>query len=204
VRLPGELIRDAALVAGGLLNPEIGGPSVYPPLPPGAMDLGFSEASKWWPESKGRERYRRGVYIHYQRSVPYPQLVNFDQPNAAQSCPRRERSNTPLQALNLLNDPILLECATGLANRAMQNSSASFEERLRYIFQVSLSRSPSSSEAARLHDYYDQRRELLRQDPKAAEQIFPSQALGTDPIESAAWVGISRVLLNLDEFITRE
>jgi hypothetical protein len=205
VRLTGELIRDEALAAGGLLNLDMGGRSVYPPLPRGASDTALTEDVRTaWPESKGRDRYRRSIYIHSQRRLIHPQLANFDQPDTTQSCPRRERSNTPLQALNSLNDPVLVECAVGLANRVLERKASSFRDRLNYAFRIALGRLPGESEVARLKDYFERRAAGLREDPKVAEKLFPSAATGADPIESAAWVGVARVLLNLDEFITRE
>ena len=114
LRLPAELIRDAALESSGLLDDRIGGKSVRPPQPTGVAELGYANSVKWV-ESKGADRYRRGFYIHYQRTTPYPQLINFDAPDSNVACTRRTRSNTPLQALNLLNDPVFLEAAQALA-----------------------------------------------------------------------------------------
>lgn len=206
LRLNAELIRDRALMAGGLLDSAIGGPSVHPPLPPGALDaaLNARDPKQLWPESKGRDLYRRGVYIHQQRRLLYPQLAIFDQPGAAQSCTRRERSNTPLQALSLLNDPTILECARGFATRVVQQPSAAFQDRLNYAFRIALSRLPTEPESKRLHEYFQQRVEMLRQDPEMANRLYPARVLGTEPIDAAAWVGLGRVLMNLDEFITRE
>ena len=110
VRLPAELVRDSALVASGLLNDTVGGRSVRPPQPPGVAELGYSNSVKW-KESVGADRYRRGLYIHYQRTTPYPLLTNFDAPDSNTACARRRRSNSPLQSLNLLNDPVFYEAA---------------------------------------------------------------------------------------------
>jgi hypothetical protein len=173
IRLPAELIRDQALAASGLLNPEIGGRSVRPPQPKGVAELGYANSVKWR-ESTGPEKYRRGLYIHYQRTTPYPQLSNFDEPDSNVSCTRRRRSNTPLQALNLLNDPVFYEAAEALAAR-IQKEGAS--DPLAYAFELCLSRPPSQTERARIEKY---------------------RAQGGD------WLGVSRILLNLDELITRE
>ena len=116
LRLPAELIRDEALSVSGLLNPAIGGKSVRPPQPAGVAELGYANNVKWV-ESKGADRYRRGMYIHFQRTTPYPMLMNFDEPDSNTSCTRRRRSNTPLQSLNLLNDPVFFEAAQALAAR---------------------------------------------------------------------------------------
>ena len=124
VRLPAELIRDSVLAASGLLDRRVGGPSVRPPLPEGVAKLGFSGGIKW-KSSKGSDLYRRSLYIHYQRTVPYPFLANFDAPEASTTACSRERSNTPLQALNLLNDPVFFEASQALAARVLWESPGS-------------------------------------------------------------------------------
>ncbi len=173
LRLPAELIRDQALAASGLLNPAIGGPSVRPPQPKGVAELGYANSVKWR-ESTGTDKYRRGLYIHYQRTTPYPQLSNFDEPDSNVSCTRRRRSNTPLQALNLLNDPVFYEAAEALAVRMQKEGGA---DPLGFAFELCLARPPSKTERARIEEY---------------------RAQGGD------WLGVSRILLNLDELITRE
>jgi hypothetical protein len=107
-------VRDSALAVSGLLDRTVGGPSIRPPLPAGLTNLGYGNFVKW-PENTGSERYRRGLYIFFQRTVPYPQLMMFDAPDSNVSCPKRERSTTPLQALNLLNDPVFFEAAQAMA-----------------------------------------------------------------------------------------
>jgi hypothetical protein len=177
IRLPAELIRDQALATSGLLDPAIGGKSIKPQQPDGVNELGYRSNVKWQ-ESKGQERYRRGLYIHYQRTTPYPFLANFDEPDSTLSCIRRRVSNTPLQSLNLLNDPVFFEAAGALAKRIEREApGASFDERLNYAFELCLGRKPSAREKDRLSTYFSQQQD---------------------------WVGISRVLLNLDEFISRE
>ncbi len=200
LRLAAEAIRDSALAASGLLNSAIGGKSVKPPLPAGIAELGYGNSVKWV-ESTGPDRYRRGLYIHFQRTTPYPQLSNFDTPDMNVSCARRSRSNTPLQALNLLNDPVFLEAAQGLALRILREAPA---RRIDYAFTVALGRGPTAKEKDRFSTYIEQQTAVLRRDPGSAEALMPLHPDGTNPIESAAWVGASRVLLNLDEFITRE
>ena len=186
VRLPAELIRDEALEVSGLLNTDVGGPSIRPFQPVGVAELGYSV--KKWIESPGREKYRRGVYIHYQRTTPYPFLVNFDAPDSTLACTRRRLSNTALQSLDLLNDPAFFEAAQGLANRVETEASGDFKTRLRFAYSLCLNRAPSEKEVARLASYYDTQASLRQKDPAAIEP----------------WVGVSRILLNLDEFITRE
>jgi mono/diheme cytochrome c family protein len=203
LRLPAELIRDEALDSAGLLDPRVGGPSVKPPQPKGVAELSYQSSVKWV-ESAGADRYRRGLYIHFQRSTPYPQLTNFDAPNAGLSCTRRERTDTPLQALNLMNDPVFFEAAQGLAFRVMRESTGAFRDRLNYAYQVTLARSPSAREAERLGKYFDDSLRGLEQQPDTVAALFPNRIEGVPQLQAAAWVQLSRVLLNLDEFITRE
>ncbi|MCC6586814.1 MAG: PSD1 domain-containing protein [Bryobacterales bacterium] len=173
-RLPAELVRDAALSASGLLNPTVGGPSFRPPIPAGALKVAYRVK---WQESQGPDRYRRGLYTFLQRSLPHPQLMNFDAPSSLVSCSRRTRSVTPLQALNLLNAPEFTEAAAALAKRVETNRSGGFDEQARYAFELCLSRTPSPEEIVLLRNYYNTRRN---------------------------WTGVAAALLNLDEFITRE
>jgi len=170
-RLSAEAIRDSALAASGLLSPEIGGPSVRPPRPGG---------DKGWKESAGRDRYRRGMYIQLNRTAPYPLMVNFDAPNGYGALCRRGRSNTPLQALNLLNDPAFVEAARTLAWRTGTEGYSDFEPRLNLMFELCLARKVAPDERDWLQTYW-------KSQPPAM-----------------AWTGLASVLLNLDEFITRE
>jgi hypothetical protein len=207
LRLPAELVRDEALYAAGLLDLRIGGRSVKPPQPKGVAELSYANSVKW-EESSGADRYRRGLYIHFQRTTPYPELVNFDAPNSNLSCTRRERTNTPLQALNLLNDPVFFEAAQGLAFRVIRDGptgpAAGFRDRLNYTFQATLGRDPSAREAERLGKFFDETLENLRDNPQTMAAMFPNRLEGVPQVDAAAWVELSRVLLNLDEFITRE
>jgi hypothetical protein len=177
-RLPAELVRDNALAVSGLLNPVIGGKSVHPPMPSSAMQVAYRAT---WSPSQGPDRYRRGLYTFMQRSVPYPQQIAFDAPSSLVSCSRRERSTTPLQALNLLNDPVFWEAAQALGARVQREASGSLEERIRYLFELALGRPASFDEVRMLSKYFDSREN-----------------------SAAAWIGISSIVLNLDEFITRE
>jgi hypothetical protein len=203
LRLPAELIRDSALAASGLLNPAIGGRSVRPPQPKGVAELGYANNVKW-KESAGPDRYRRGLYIHFQRTVPYPQLVTFDAPDANLSCSRRQRSNTPLQALNLLNDPVFFEAAQGLALRVLREARPAFPQRLDYAYRLCLARSPGARETDRFHTLFDKEKLLLAERPAEARALFPLPLDGIDSVDAAAWTAAARVLLNLDEFVERE
>jgi hypothetical protein len=203
LRLPAETIRDEALSDAGLLNPAIGGPSIRPPQPAGVSELTYGSGLKW-KESQGADRYRRGLYIHFQRTSPYPQLVNFDAPDSRISCTRRRRSNTPLQALNLLNDPVFLEAAQGMAERTLLEAPADFQSRLSYAFELALGRKPNAHELENLSKYFGEQKLIFEKDEKSLALVAPHAPEGVTRLEMAGWVGLSRVLMNLDEFITRE
>jgi mono/diheme cytochrome c family protein len=204
LRLDAEVVRDNALAASGLLSRKQGGPSVYPPQPEGVYQ--FTQVRRPWQTSAGPDRYRRGVYTFFQRSAPYPALTVFDAPDATSSCTRRVRSNTPLQALTLLNDQAFLELARGLADRVMADCGAGDGERVRYAFRLCLAREPSAAEAKRLEQYYRQQLEEFRASPAEAQALLQSGTANgpQSASERAAWTVLARVLLNLDEFITRE
>ncbi|MFO1482617.1 MAG: PSD1 and planctomycete cytochrome C domain-containing protein [Verrucomicrobiaceae bacterium] len=197
LRLSGEAVRDSALAVSGLLNRTIGGPSVKPPQPASVSKDGYKNT---WEPSQGADRYRRGLYTWIQRTSPFAQFVTFDLPDTSRSCTRRERSNTPLQALNLLNDPVFLECAQALAARVMREASADDGARLDHAFALVLARQPTSEERERLLAYFSQQRELLAGDEASARELTQDSPHGTDP----AWIALCSVLLNLDEFINRE
>ncbi len=198
--LSGELTRDVTFAASGLLNTAIGGKSVHPPLPAG-VDDGYSTK---WKESQGADLYRRGLYIFFQRRMPYPQLMTFDAPDSLLACSRRERSTTPLQALNLLNDPVFFHAAQKFAERILRESQGTVADRIDDAVKLALSRAPSGRESERLLQYYLQQKEILAREPRSVEAMFPAGGLeGVDAAEAAGWVGVSGVLLNLEEFITR-
>jgi hypothetical protein len=211
LRVEGEIVRDVTLSASGLLNPEIGGRSVFPPLSEFLMQPPASYGPKIWPEDKGPQRYRRGLYTFRYRSVPYPALQAFDVPNGDFACVRRVRSNTPLQALMTLNEPLFLDCARALALRAMKEGGKTDREKAEYAFRRCVARKPSADESAELLKLLEQETEHFSQpdakpwdlaaaDP-AAPPLLPS---GMTPARLAAWTVVARVLLNLDETITRE
>jgi hypothetical protein len=201
LRLPAELIRDEALAASGLLYPEIGGESIRPPQPEGVSDLGY--AKKPWDADTGPQRYRRGLYIFFQRTAPYPMLTNFDAPDTLTAAVKRERSNTPLQALNLLNDPVFAEAAQALAVRVVHEENG-FAERLERMFRLVLSRAPKAGEKDLMETFWQRQRELFQNDAEAREKIAPFVPEGEQPLDMAAWTGLARGLMNLDEFISRE
>ncbi len=204
-RLEAELVRDAALAASGLLATTVGGPSVRPPQPPGVSELTYAGSARWV-ESTGADRYRRGLYIWFQRTSPYPTLTTFDAPEGILCCVRREKSNTPLQALTLMNDTAFVECARALSRRIVEERPrAGREERARHGFRLCLGRSPSDRELARLVLLLDELLALAKASPdEAAKLAGPVRPAGVRVPEAAAWVALARTLMNLDEFITRE
>ncbi len=202
LRLEAELVRDAALASSGLLTRTIGGPSVFPPQPRGVYN--FTQVPRDWKPSEGPDRYRRGMYTYFWRSAPHPGLTVFDAPDAGTTCTRRNRSNTPLQALTLLNDQAYLEFAQGLAKRILAESGPSDESRLVHGFRLCVSRQPSPREKQLLTRLLERQRQSFQDKPRDAAGLVPAHVKDGDAPQLAAWVMVSRVLLNLDEFITRE
>ncbi|MBM3802275.1 MAG: DUF1553 domain-containing protein [Acidimicrobiia bacterium] len=203
LRLEAEIIRDAALTASGLLNPKIGGPSVFPPQPEGASKLG--QIQREWIANSGPERYRRGIYTYFWRASPHPGLMVFDAPDSTTACTRRNRSNTPLQALTLLNDHGYNEFARGLAQRILREPAASEFERVGLAFRLSLSRTPRPEEASRIEMLLSQQMTSFQRSPAEAVRVIgPDVPEGVDIVRWAAWTSAARALLNLDEFVTRE
>ncbi len=204
LRLPAEILRDSTLRVSGLLSRVIGGPSVYPPQPDGVKELTYGWDTDRWLDSQGPDRYRRGLYTFFQRTAPYPQMMNFDAPDSNRTASRRRRSNTPLQALNLLNDEVSLEAARALAIRVLAESSPEWDDRLRRMFQLTLSRLPADREVAQLAESYRRQTRILDQSPADARQLSRIRLGDHGPVEIAAWMGIGRILMNTDEYITRE
>jgi hypothetical protein len=169
-RLEAEIIRDSALKASGLLTPTIGGPSVRPPQPAGISELTYAGSAKWV-ESRGPDRFRRGLYTWFQRTSPHPLLQTFDAPESNVTCTRRERSNTPLQSLTLLNDTMFLECAKALGHRVMRAAPQSVAERGRWLYQLALLRDPTPAEGQALLALAAELRAELAADPARATQL---------------------------------
>jgi hypothetical protein len=205
-RLDAELVRDVALAAGGLLTDRVGGPSVYPPLPGFLVLPPASYGPKVWQEDAGPDRYRRALYTFRFRSVPYPALQAFDAPNGDFACVRRARSNTPLQALTALNEPVFVECARGLAARVLREAPGREDgPRLAYAFRLCVGRTPQAAERAVLAKLLARRRQAFAAPgAKPAELLAGGPQMPAPPAEAAAWVAVARVLLNLDETMTRE
>jgi mono/diheme cytochrome c family protein len=210
-RVEGEVVRDITLAASGLLNPAVGGPSVYPPAPAFLFQPPVSYGPKNWYESKGPDRYRRALYTFRYRSLPYPMLDTFDTPNGDSACVRRARSDTPLQALTTLNEPLFMETSRALALKTLREGGSTDAERVRFAFRRCVSREPDAKEKAALEAllvkeearYTDGKRnpwDLAADDP-AQPPALPG---GVTPAQAAAWTVVSRVMLNLDETITKQ
>ena len=200
LRVESEIVRDVALSASGMLVSGVGGPSVFPAQPPGVM------IRRPWPESKGGDRYRRGLYTHFWRTSPHPGLMVFDSPDALTLATRRNRSNTPLQSLTLLNDTGYHEFAQGLAQRILlELPDGGISERAEYAFRVCLARAPSRSELESLQRLAATELDDFRTRPEESDEVLTlGVAEGLDRAETAAWTTVAGVLMNLDEFITRE
>lgn len=210
-RVDAEIVRDIALRASGLLNEKIGGPSVNPPAPEFLFQPPTSYGPKIWNEAKNADRYRRALYTFRYRSVPYPMLQTFDAPNGDAACVRRSRSNTPLQALTTLNEPLFQEAARALALRTVKEGGATDEAKLSYAFRRCLSRPPAADEQRELLGLFKRQAERLSSGKANAWELIdakPEWAVAlpnnTTPEQVAAWTAVSRVLLNLDETITKE
>ncbi len=207
LRVEAEAIRDIALSASGLLSPKIGGPSVFPPIPDGAMAVSFRSRTVW-ETSKGEDRYRRGMYTFWKRNVPYPSLSVFDAPNADVACTRRIRSNSPLQALTTLNDAAFLEAAQALALRMWKEGGADDAAKLQYGFRLCTSRFPDKIEEARLLQLLKKEQERFLGNTAAAVYVSSSDInnlpANIDLHQLASWTLVARVLLNLDETITKQ
>ena len=202
LRLSAEQIRDVTLMASHLLDRRVGGPSVFPPQPESVRTEGFDVA---WNESEGGDRYRRGLYTFTRRQAPFAQNVTFDGPDPSRSCVRRQRSNTSLQALTLLNDPVFFEAAQAFAQHSYHDGANDFGQRLERIYQIALGRHPNNHEVERLHTYWRHQIKVLEASPGEAKQIASRSRLPErNALYEAAWTGLCSVVLNLHEFITRE
>jgi hypothetical protein len=221
MRLSAEAIRDAALAASGLLSRTIGGPSVMPPQPDGIWNSPYSGDK--WQTSSGDDRYRRGLYTFWKRTSPYPSFLSFDAPSREFCVFKRPRTNTPLQALTLLNDPVYVEAAQALARRMIDEGGDATASRAARGFRLVLARKPEPAELEQLAALYESQLAHYHQDAKAAEAMAgkpggdqakdkaakdkqpdtPAEAANFAPAELAAWTVVANVLLNLDEAVTK-
>jgi mono/diheme cytochrome c family protein len=210
-RLPAETVRDNALAVSGLLHTTIGGRSVFPYQPPGLWEeLAYGDAftAQTYTPSTGKDLYRRSMYTFWKRTVPPAQMATFDAPDREKCVARRARTNTPLQALILLNDPTYLEAARALATRVITEAGANTNNRIRRAFELAASRTPTSAEVKLLANLAATQRKTYQNNPDLAAKLL---ALGeTKPLsaipatELAAWTTVTSAILNLDEVITKE
>lgn len=205
-RVDAEVVRDAALRVSGLLVDRLGGPSVRPYQPVGYWSY-LNFPSREYQADAGDRLYRRGLYTHWQRQYLHPSLLAFDAPSREECAADRPRSNTPLQSLVLLNDPIYVEAARVFAERIMREGGESFESRVAWAYARAVSREPREAEIGVLRNLWERHRESYGGDLDAARQLTSIGAAPVasdlDPAELAAWTSVARTLLNLHETITR-
>ncbi len=202
LRVDAEIIRDLGLAVSGLLDRRLGGPSVRPPQPDGVY--AFTQRAASWKTSSGPDRYRRGMYTFFMRSAPYPMLTTFDTPKFNTTCTRRVRSNTPIQALTMANDQVMMEIARALGKRLVESSDDD-SKRLQHAFELCFSRTPDDGEVERLGAYQKSQRSLFAKAADDAQEFAGGDWPAELPTaEAAAWTAVGRLLINLDEFITRE
>ncbi len=204
-RVEAEVMRDIALSVSGLLSEKVGGPSVFPPIPPSVTDLTYNSSFNW-KTSAGEDRYRRGLYTYFKRTAPHPNLITFDCPDSNVSNVQRERSNTPIGALVTLNNETFVEAAQGMARLLLNRSDLKTDNaRLRYAMRLCIARVPDSEELADFDELLRASRQWYSSHPEEAVKMIGQMGSNSvDTTENAAWVATLRMILNLDEFITRE
>jgi len=210
-RLPAELVRDNALAVSGLLDDHVGGPSVFPYQPPGLweeMAIGREFSAQWYTPSSGRDLYRRSMYTFWKRTVPPATMATFDAPDREKCASRRPVTNTPLQALVLLNDPTYVEAARLLAQNTLRQGGSKPESRIEFAFSKVLSRKPAPPEMAVLKEAVQRQTATYASNREAALQLLKTGASPYDktqnPSELAAWTNVASMILSLDEAITKE
>ena len=205
-RVEGEVVQDIALSASGLLNLKVGGPSVRPPIPASVADQVYGGFT--WPESTGEDRYRRGLYTFWKRALPFPTLLAFDAPTSENSCPRRVRSNTPLQALTTLNEKTFVEAAQAMGLRVMKEGGSDNASRARYAYRLCTGRAPTDAELRKLVNFWDEQYHYFENRSSAALAVAVPGLTNVPPDVNihkvAAWAMVSRAILNLDETLTKE
>ncbi|MFM7920170.1 MAG: DUF1553 domain-containing protein, partial [Planctomycetaceae bacterium] len=205
-RLDAEFVRDNALEISGLLVKSVGGRSVRPYQPAGYWAY-LNFPTREWQNGAGSELYRRGLYTHWQRQYLHPSLLAFDAPSREECTADRNRSNTPLQSLVLLNDPTYVEAARGFAERILREGGATEAERISFAFRKAVSRDASADEAEVLTELLQKHRTEYAANPAAADAILRTGSLPVpgeaDRTQLAAWTSVARVILNLHEVMTR-
>ncbi len=203
-RVEAEIVRDLSLAAAGLLSEKIGGPSVFPPLPPDIAELSYANNFKW-NNSTGEDRYRRGMYTFFKRTAPHPNLTTFDCPDSNTTCIERRTSNTPLQALASLNNEVFAEAARAMARRVLSSAASDERERISLALRWLVSRPPTDDELTVFGELLAESRRWYAD--HAAEATTVIGSFKPDDVsveETAAWVATARIMMNLDEFLTRE
>ena len=205
-RLDAETVRDQALALSGLLSRKIGGPSVYPPQPDGLWRAAFN-GQRNWATSKGEDRFRRGLYTFWRRTIPYPSMATFDAPSRENCSIRRIPTNTPLQAFVTMNDPVFVEASQALARRMVREGGATTSDRIRYGLQLCLARPPTEEQMAPIQRLFTEELEHYRKHEEEATQLAtdPLGPLpeGLEPSDAAAWTVVANVLLNLDAVLAK-
>jgi len=206
LRLGPEEIRDQALAVSGLLVEKLGGPSVKPYQPPGLwQELGGTDG---YVRGKGADLYRRTLYTYWKRTVAPPFMVNFDSPSREVCVVRESRTNTPLQALNLMNDEAFLEASRKLAERMMKEGGSAPDERIRYLYRLVLARDPRPKEAATVLHALNGFEERFHSDTKAADEYLSygdsPRAQDLNVADLASYTAVSNLILNLDATVTKE
>ena len=206
-RLDAEMVRDNALAVSGLLSLRIGGPTVKPYQPAGYWDF-LNFPKRQWQDDHGENQYRRGLYTFWQRTFLHPSLLAFDASTREECTVDRPRSNTPLQALALLNDPTYVEASKMFAGRIVREGGRTEAQRLRYAYRRAIQREPTATEAELLTRLYRQHLAQYQADRAAAAALLKvgdaKPPDGVEPAELAAWTSVARVVLNLHETITRD
>ncbi len=204
-RLSAELIRDNALAISGLLCETMGGPPIYPPQPNGVWRHVGRNAPKYQTDTD-EDRFRRGLYVVWRRSAPYPSFVNFDAPDRASCVVKRSRANTPLQALSLLNDEAYVEMSWGFAREIAARSGNDIEQKIRFAFRCCVARQPTTEELQLLSMIHDDELSSLSLNQEKTRKLIGNTPLprDTSAVQFAAWFFVANVLLNLDETITRD
>jgi mono/diheme cytochrome c family protein len=205
-RLEAEMVRDQALAASGLLSRKMFGPSVYPPQPEGMWQAAFN-GERSYPTSKGEDRYRRGLYTFWRRTVPYPSMQTFDAPSREVCTIRRISTSTPLQAFVTLNDPAFVECSQALGRRLVKEGGATAEQRIRFGLKLMLNRPAADEQVKPLVALYESELAHYKQNEAEAKKLATEPLgdlpQGTTAAEAAAWTVVANVLLNLDGAMTR-
>ena len=206
IRLEAEMVRDQAMAVSGLLARKLGGPSVFPAQPDGLWQAAFN-GQRTWATSQGADRYRRGLYTFWRRTVPYPSMAAFDAPSREICVVKRVRTNTPLQSFVTLNDPVYVEAAQALARRIVREGGKDVRARVRYGLQICLCREPDPQQIEPLVGLFEAEFQRYRADSSAAASLAGPEpgpvGTGTAAAELAAWTAVANVLLNLDGVLVK-